>query len=347
MGQAAQKGGQAAEEKGFSRGKKAVEGEEEGKEAQVVEGETGGADLSPAEQGPLASHLCQEEEAPDEGFHEGSQEPPEEELCEPQGDQKGHQGEGQEVRQGGKKGEEAEAVQEEGQEEGLGGQGGGEPSQKVPKDPLGTAQGGEDQGDAQDRQVGELEGQAEEAFGSQEELEEEGEAQSLEHPGPAEAQEEAQEGKPRHQAGPHQGGAWARQPEVEGEEAKGEEVPPASQGVEEEQASHQEAHVQAGEGQEVGQPGPLEAGIDLLQPRLLPQDKPLRHLLRRGGEALGQPRPQGGPGVGQRGEGLRPFHVKHAPHPLGEEPGPLVQVPGVPLPLRGGQVAPEAVVAVL
>ncbi len=108
----------------------------------------------------------------------------------------------------------------------------------------GEAGGPGGRGEAQDRQVGELEPQGEPGLGAQEELEEEGKPQALEHPRPAQAQEKPQEGKARHEAGPHQGGARPGQEEVEGQEEEGQEVAPPPQG-QEGHRSYQKAHVEA------------------------------------------------------------------------------------------------------
>jgi hypothetical protein len=105
--------------------------------------------------------------------------------------------------------------------------------------------------------------------------------------------------------------------------------------------------VQAGDREKVGQPGLLEEKVGVFQPPFVPQDQALEDLLGGRGKALGEPRPKGGPGVGQGREAPGLFHVKHALHPLGQEPGPLVKPAGVAPGLGRGQVAPEVVDPVL
>ncbi len=80
-----------------------------------------------------------------QGFHQGGEETPQEELEEAQGDQEGHQGQGQEVGEGPEEGQEAEAVEEQGGEEGLGGEACGQPSQEVAPWPRGKPEGREDE----------------------------------------------------------------------------------------------------------------------------------------------------------------------------------------------------------
>ena len=156
-------------------------------------------------------------------------------------------------------------MEEEGEEEGLDGQACGHAPEEIAPGARGKPQGREDQGQAQHREVGELEPEAEEGLGAEEELEEEGEPQGLDHPGPPKAQEEAEEGQARHEARPHQGGARPGEEEVKGEEGEGQEVAPPPQGVEAEDGeAHEHPHVKARERQEVGEARPLEEGVGRL-----------------------------------------------------------------------------------
>ncbi len=89
--------------------------------------------------------------------------------------------------------------------------------------------------------------------------------------------------------------------------------------------------MEAGNRQEVGEARPLEEGVGFLEALFIPQEEAFQHLAGGRGKPLAQPLPKGTPGVGQGGEGRRPFHVKHPPHPPGQKPGPLVKTPGVAL----------------